>query len=494
MRARIVLAGIVVLALAVGAVVILRGNGPADANAVPESTVTQAERAPTMVVVTPARRADFVTRVTATGTVSALRETSLTARMPGRVTTVLVDEGDRVTAGQPLFRLDGSELFAAESQARAGVMGARARLAQLVAGARPEERRQAADAVMQAEAGVRAARIRLELLQRGARSQERFQAANAVAQARAGLDLAQVDVERMRSLYSQGAVARQQLDAAETQLRLARAAYDSARQQQSLVNEGPRIEEIQAAEAQLAQARAARDAAGQTLRLVEIGPRSEEIDSARAQLASAQAFLAASQVRVRDITVTAPFAGTIVRRMIEPGESVSPGSPAFRGVVLAQLDEVNVELAVPERHRAALQLGQQASVQVDSVPGRTFAGTIAEISPGATSTSRAFIVKVRVPNRSNPLRPGMFARGTISTGSRQGVLQIPAGALLTTPSGSIVFVVQDGRAVRRTVTIGDRQNGLVEIRSGIGPGAQVIVEGHEGLTDNQAVTPRMTRQ
>jgi HlyD family secretion protein len=416
MRIRVIAVGVVVVML-LGAIVALRATGRAS-SAAPEPTA-QPPSAP--VTVSVAKRADLVTRVVATGTVSALREARIAARMPGRVTVVLVQEGDRVGRGTPLLRIDGSEAFAAEAQARAA---------------------------------VQAARAQQDLLQAGARPEEEQQAANAVAQTRAALDQAETEAARMRSLYAMGAVAKQSLDAAETQLRLARTAYDSARQQQQLVNKGPRAEQIRVAQA---------------------------------QAAGAEAALAAARIRVRDLVLTAPFAGTIVQRMVEPGESVSPAVPSF---LLAQLDAVHVELAVAERHRAALRIGQQAAVEVDAQPGRVFQGRITEISPGASAASRSFRVKVRVPNGEGLLQRGMFARGTIVVGSRPAVLQIAERAVLTTAAGPVVFVVQNGRAVRRTATLGARAEGLVEVRSGVQAGEVVIVEGQEGLTDNQAVAPR----
>lgn len=415
MRTRIIVVGLVIV-LALGAILAMRAGNSSSA---PEQPAAQP--APAAVTVSAARRTDLVTRVTATGTVSALREARIAARMPGRVTAVLVREGDRVGAGTALLRLDGSEFFAGEAQARAAVSAARAQRDLLQAGALPEERQQAA---------------------------------NAVAQAKAALDQAQTEAERMRSLYAMGAIAKQQLDVVETQLRMARTTYDSARQQQNIVNEGPRVEQIRAAQA---------------------------------QAAGAEAGLAAARVRVRDLVLTAPFAGTIVQRMVEPGESVSPAIPSF---LLAQLDAVNVELAVPERNRTALRVGQTATVTVDSLPGRMFNGRIAEISPGASAVSRAFVVKVRVPNQQRMLQPGMFARGTIVTGSRPSVLQISERAVITTAGGPVVFVVQNGRAVRRAVTLGERQEGLVEVKSGVQVGEMVVIEGQEGLTDNQAVAPR----
>ncbi len=417
MRTRVIVIGIVIAAL-VGGVVTVRTIGRS-AGAPERPAAVQGE--PAAVSVVAARRTDFVTSVVATGTVASRREAKIAPKASGRVAAVLVREGQRVGAGTPLLRLDTSDLITQQAQARASVEMARARLAELLAGARP---------------------------------QEREQVANAVAQARATFDLAQAEVQRMRTLFQMGAASKQQLDVAETQLRLAQSAYDSVRQQQTLVNQGVRT---------------------------------EEITMARAQLEQAEAMLAGARVRLQDATTTAPFAGTIVQRMVEPGETGSPTSPAF---VLAELDEVNVELAVPERYREALRLGQTVAVAVDALTGRQFAGRVGEIRPAAAVATRSFIVKVRVANPQDQLKPGMFARGTITLGVRPNVLQIPEGALILTSSKPVVFVVRNGKAISREVTIGERQAGFLEITSGLSEGDEVVADGATGLTDGQSVTPR----
>ncbi len=485
MRKRVGIVAAIVAALAIGAIAISARGAPEARPAV------EAKREPVAVVVAAARQADVAVTVTATGTVTALREAKIAAKTPGRVAAVLVKEGQRLAAGTPLMRLDTGELAAQEAQARADVMGARARLQQLQVGARPEERRQSADAYAQAQAAVRMAQARVAAMERGARPQEREQAADAVARAKAALDLAQADAQRMRSLHEMGAVSRQAFESAETQLRLAQTNYNSALQQQSLVQEGPRVEDLQTARAQLMQAQAAASAAQQAMQLVEQGPRIEEISFAAAQVARAQAFLSAARVRLVDATVTAPFAGTVVQRDVEPGESVSPAVHSF---IIAELDEVLVELAVPERYRAGLTRGQSATIRVDALPGRTFAGRVDEIGPAAALASRTFLVKVRVANPDGTLRPGTFARGAIVTGMRASVLQIPEAAILLTSGKPIVFVVKDGKALRREVTLGERTNGFVEITAGIEAGEQVVVQGQEGLTDTQPVAPKAPTQ
>ena len=254
------------------------------------------------------------------------------------------------------------------------------------------------------------------------------QARAGTAQARAALNLAQTSVQRSRELYQIGAVSRQELEVAEAQYA-----------------------------------------------------------AARAQLDLAEATLAAAQIQLRDATVTAPFAGTITQRSVEPGEAVSPVVASF---VLAQLDTVYVELAVPERLRSGLRVGQTVAVTVDAEPGSQFAGKIEKIQPAATVSSRSFTVKVRVPNAQRVLRPGAFARGTITVSVRSGVLQIPEQSVLVTAGNPVLFVVQNDRAIRREVALGERQGGFIEITSGLAAGDVVIVDGQLGLTNNQLVAPR----
>jgi len=366
MRIRVLIVGAIIVALAGGILAVRARDGVSSPASQP------AQVAPVAVTVLAAQRGDFVTTVTATGTVASLREAKIASTLPGVVAEVFVTEGQRVQPGAPLMRLRTDQMAAAEAQARAGV-----------------------------------------------------------AQAKAALNLADISVRRMRELSQSGAVSRQELDAAE-----------------------------------------ARFAAAQ------------------AQRELAEATLAGAQIQLRDATVTAPFDGTITQRSVEPGEGVSPAVASF---VLAQLDAVYIELAVPERLRSGLRVGQTVAVTVDAEPGSQFAGRVEKIQPAATVSNRSFTVKVRVPNAQRVLRPGAFARGTITLAVRSGVLQIPEQAVLVTAGNPVLFVVQNDRAIRREVALGARQGGFIEITSGLAAGDVVIVDGQLGLTDNQLVAPRASQ-
>lgn len=162
------------------------------------------------------------TGISASGTVEAT-EADLGFQIPGRVLEIAPREGDMVSGGQELARLDLGEMEAARAAAAAALAGAEARLAELRRGARPQE-------LAQAEAGARAAEQRV--------------------------DDARRDAERARALFAGGAVSRQALDKAETALELAEAARRQADEALALVRQGPRTETLQAQEAMVEQARA----------------------------------------------------------------------------------------------------------------------------------------------------------------------------------------------------------------------------------------------
>lgn len=435
MRTRVVIVGAVLVAALASTMVVRSLGHPASSR----STAAAAAADPVSVTAVAAKAGDVVTRVLATGTVTSIRDAKLGSKLSGRVAAVLVDEGMRIAAGTPLLRLDASDILVQQAEAQASAAAARAQLQKVVTGARPQERQQSTDAVRQARANVDSAQ--------------------------ASVRWAQMTVDRDRSLQAQGAIAQQDLDQATTQLRVA--------------------------QAQAAQAQAAYDSAVQTASLVHIGSREEDIQAARAQLAQAEAALAATQVQLRDATIYAPFDGTITKRDVEPGQIVSPATTSSNPLlVLSQVDDVYAEFIVPAQHRFELQPGQDSVLAVDGLPGQTFQGRVQEIRPAADPASRTFGVRIRVHNTNGVLRPGMFARGAVTVGVRHNVLQIPEGAVVTAASGPMVFVVRDGRAIRRPLTLGAHHDGMVDVASGLSAGEQIVVEGQDALTDNQPVALR----
>ncbi len=449
---------------------------------------TQPPEAGVPVEVKAAETRTLVSAVTAGGTVQGVEEVAVTAKIGGRVAAVLVDEGDRVRAGQVLIRLETSEIQTQVAQAQAGVRAADARVQMLEQGARPEERQQVADQVRQAEANLRAAQARLQIVEQGARPQERAQVESAVAQARANFETAQANYERMRMLFETGAISKAQLDQAALQRDVARAQYESAQQQLNLVTTGARPEELEMARSQVRAAQAMLDAARQQQALVEQGPRAQEVEMARAQAAQARAALAFARLQLGNATVTAPLDGTVTRRSVDPGVLVGPGSGSL--VTVSQIDTVEVALAVSETDVGKVRAGQPVAVRVDAYPGRAFTGKVAEVGAAADPRVRTFTVKVRVGNPEHLLRPGMFARGKVTVERREQVLVIPRDAVTAENGQSSVFVAEGGKARARRIRLGITSGPVVEVLSGLQKGETVIVAGQSGLVDGTPVIVR----
>lgn len=288
-------------------------------------------------------------------------ETRVSPRLSGRLAEVRVAEGDRVAAGDVIATLATTEIDLAIRRAGAERRQAAAALALLVAGARRED-------VDQAEAQRRAAAADLEL-------------------AEADLAGATVEVARYERLVRNQAGAQKPLDDA-----LARQAQAAAR--------------VEAARHRVAAA----DAATARLRA---GARPEEIEAARAQVAAADVQIAALEHDRADATVSAPSAGIVETRLVEPGELIGAGQPI---VVLIDLDRAWVNAFVEEPIVPRLRLAADATVVTDA--GDTLAGQVTFISPRAEFTPRnvqtaeeraklVYRVKVAVDNRDGVLKPGM---------------------------------------------------------------------------------------
>ncbi len=391
------------------------------------------------------------------GSVQATATAHVVAKVPGRVVSVGVDEGDRVRAGQVVVQLDPSDLQAQVQQAQAAVEAARARWEQARVAAQL-----AADTarhqVAQAQAAVEAARAQ------AASAQAQVQAASS-ARARA-----EADLQRAQQLFREGALPAQQVDAA-------RAAAEAARAQEEAAHA-----QWQAAQEQLRVAQAALQLARTASQQVPI--RQRDVEQAQAAFRQAEAALRWAQLQLEQTALRAPLSGVVLERRIQPGEYAAPGVPLL---VVAELDTVRVHLAVSETQVAALRVGQPVPVTVDALPGRVFPGRVEGWSPAADARTRSFLVKVRVPNPDGSLRPGMFARGRIAVRSRVDVPAVPVDALVYEAARAFVFVVDSGVARRRPVTVGLASDGWAEVR-GLAPGTPVVVSGQTLLRDGDRVT------
>lgn len=201
----------------------------------------------------------------------------------------------------------------------------------------------------------------------------------------------------------------------------------------------------------------------------------------RARVAESRAGLGLARRKYEDSVVRAPFDGVITQKMMHRGEVSSLWAYKWEVFEIMDLSTIKLECDISEKLTARLREGMEARIAFDAFPGETSAGTIAMINPMVEPGQRTFRIKILVPNGQRKLTAGMFARIRIILATRDNVLLISGSDMLERPDGHFVFVVKDGVAEQRKVTIGDREDEAVEITGGLQEGELVVTEGSQRL-------------
>jgi RND family efflux transporter MFP subunit len=190
------------------------------------------------------------------------------------------------------------------------------------------------------------------------------------------------------------------------------------------------------------------------------------------KLAEAQARVA--RINLDDAVIRAPFSGTIAKRLVQPGEKVSPDSAI---VTLVDLKQMVLEAAVPSAEIPSVRVGQKVRFRVSGFGDRTFEGEVQRINPVTADNSRAITIYIAVPNPDSALKGGMFAQGQLMLSSMQPVLAVSQRAVRDEAGVSYVYVLRDDKIVRAPVKVGPRSEGeaFVEVQDGLKAGDQVIV-------------------
>jgi len=272
-----------------------------------------------------------------------------------------------------------------------------------------------------------------------------------------------------------------------------------------LVREGQEVEKgtplfkVDDAElrAQVARAAADRDLARQALvrtkqLLAQNASSAADLERAEATARGADAQLELLQIRLDRCVVRAPFSGVVGRRYVSLGDYVNSGTK------LTAVHTVNPQYAVlqvPERYAGQLRRGQLVSFHVAALPGRNFSGEVVFVDPGVELPARTILIKALVPNPRRELASGMFIEARLATSIRPNAIVVPEDAILPLQGGTFVWVVKDGKADRRQVTLGVRTAGWAEILGGgVEAGDQVVVGGIERLFPGATVMAQVVER
>ncbi len=210
----------------------------------------------------------------------------------------------------------------------------------------------------------------------------------------------------------------------------------------------------------------------------------EAREDAQNQLKLQQAALKLSQAKLDKTRILAPFDGVIGLRSASVGDYVTPGQSI---APLEAVSTLKVDFRLPERHVADVALNQRLELQVDARAGDLFDGVVYAISPLIEEGGRSVLVRAQVDNTDGLLRPGMFARVHLITEEVE-VLVVPEAAISPSGQSHFVYRLQDGKAERVAVQMGERRAGLVEIAQGLEAGDQVVVAGLQRIRNGLPIT------
>jgi len=297
----------------------------------------------------------------------------------------------------------------------------------------------------------------------------------------------------------------EELDQARADVARLEAAGEYARSRftrvERLVNRGTTTtDELQDAQAEVRQAEAELRRSRAALAMAEAGPRAEQIAQAAAAVAVQQAAVDRINDQLKKHTIRAPFSGWVVERFAEKGEWVSRGGLV---ATVVELDQVKVEVQVPERHVATLRRGMEVRLEFDAAADTTWIGSIDQIVPQADLLSRSFPVKVLLDNRieegTPALRAGMLARAWLPVGRVGRVLAVPKDAVVLGGPTPLVYVVEpaaelppggadrSGTVAAMPVALGAAVAGAVAIEGSLSAGTLVVIRGNERLRPGAVV-------
>jgi HlyD family secretion protein len=356
-----------------------------------------------------ARRPD--NRLIVSGNIE-LTEINIAFKTAGRLIERTVDEGDPVTRGQVIARLDRDQLIAQRQRETAALEAARSQLAQSETSVAWQQQTLAAD-IAQRQADLGASEAKLTELKNGARPQEKEQARAVVDSAQSEYDRARRDWERAQPLFQKDDISALQFDQYRNRFQSAEAALKNAKQAEALVLAGPRSEEVEAASSQAERARAAIKVA--QANSLEVKRREQDTGARRAAIDQSRANLALIDSQLADTIAVSPSSGVVLVKAADVGEVLAPGTTV---VTIGDIDHPWLRGYINESDLGKVKIGSQARVTSDSYPGKVYNGRVTFISSQAEFTPKqiqtqqervklVYRIKIELENPNRELKLNM---------------------------------------------------------------------------------------
>ncbi len=375
---------------------------------------------------------DLRVRIRASGTVTPVQSVNVSPKRAGRLVRLLVDQGNRVEAGQAIAQMESEDLAAQLAQAQATLQQAEAKL-------------------LEAQNGTRSEDIA------GSEAQTATADAN-VADAKAKLKQAQDELQRHQNLARDGAISKRDLTKFVTDAEAAQANVDA---QTARFNEQT-----------------------QNLSKLRNGTRPEQIAAAEAAVSQARAQVQSAQVELDSTTIRAPFAGIVTQKyanigaFVTPTTSASTSASATSSSIVAIASELEIVAKVPETSISQVKTGQPVEIRADAYPGKSFKGAVRLIAPEAVVEQNvtSFQVRIRLRTGQAALKSGMNVDLIFKGGELKDAVVVPTVAIVNQKGKTGVLIPSNSDEPEfRPITIGITAGDQVQIMDGVKPGDSVIV-------------------
>jgi RND family efflux transporter MFP subunit len=209
-----------------------------------------------------------------------------------------------------------------------------------------------------------------------------------------------------------------------------------------------------------------------------------QLDLAQAQLAQAASRREELRINLANTTVNSPVNGFVAKRFVDPGAYVTQNVQLLSVV---DISIVRLVVNLVERDLRKVSVGAGGTVQVDAYPGENFSGRVARVAPVLDPATRTAEMEVEIPNPTGRLKPGMYARVRLISANKENALVVPKSAMVDAQGRRGVYMVQNGQAVFRPVSLGLEEQDRIEVTDGLKEGDEVVTTGASALRDGVKV-------
>ena len=221
----------------------------------------------------------------------------------------------------------------------------------------------------------------------------------------------------------------------------------------------------------------------------------QDLDNATGNYEAKQAAVLSADANAKRLealqkfrTIYAPFDGVITARNTDIGALIGSAGNAKELFHIASVDKLRIYVNVPQIYSGAIRTGTEASIQIQSLPGRTFVGRLTRTAQAIDASSRTLLTEIDLDNPGGVILPGSFAQVTLKLPTEATTWRLPVSTLIFRSEGLRVAVVTKGVVALKPVTLGRDFGSTVEIVSGLAGGESVVVNPPDSLADGQAVT------